>query len=70
MCTRVALSSALCDMTHILGLPFHCWQDQIQRVIDAGLVPPLVQLLATAEFDIKKVCPLDLGSGLVVMHCV
>ena len=26
----------------------------VQAVIDAGLIPPLVHLLATAEFDIKK----------------
>lgn len=26
----------------------------MQAVIDAGIAPPLVQLLATAEFDIKK----------------
>lgn len=25
-----------------------------QTVVDAGIVPPLVHLLATAEFDIKK----------------
>ena len=27
---------------------------QIQAVLDAGILPPLVHLLATAEFDIKK----------------
>ena len=26
----------------------------MQAVIDAGLIPPLVNLLQTAEFDIKK----------------
>jgi importin subunit alpha-1 len=26
----------------------------VQAVIDANIIPPLVQLLATAEFDIKK----------------
>ncbi len=26
----------------------------MQAVIDGNIVPPLVQLLATAEFDIKK----------------
>jgi importin subunit alpha-1 len=29
-------------------------KDQIQAVIDANIIPPLVSLLATAEFDIKK----------------
>jgi Atypical Arm repeat/Armadillo/beta-catenin-like repeat len=29
-------------------------KEQIQAVIDATIVPPLVHLLATAEFDIKK----------------
>ena len=29
-------------------------KDQIQAVIDAEIVPPLVSLLGTAEFDIKK----------------
>lgn len=29
-------------------------KDQIQAVIDSGLIPPLIGLLATAEFDIKK----------------
>ncbi len=26
----------------------------LQTVVDAGIVPPLIHLLATAEFDIKK----------------
>jgi importin subunit alpha-1 len=26
----------------------------VKAVIDANIIPPLVQLLATAEFDIKK----------------
>ncbi len=43
--------------------PQACWtvsnitagtKDQIQAVIDSGLIPPLIGLLATAEFDIKK----------------
>ena len=43
--------------------PQACWtisnitagtRDQIQAVIEANIVPPLVHLLATAEFDIKK----------------
>ena len=29
-------------------------QQQIQHVIDANVIPPLVQLLSTSEFDIKK----------------
>ena len=29
-------------------------RDQIQEVVNVGLIPPLVQILATAEFDIKK----------------
>lgn len=27
---------------------------RLQTVVDAGIVPPLIHLLATAEFDIKK----------------
>ena len=41
-----------------LSLPRPPWHHpaplQIQTVVDAGIVPPLVHLLATAEFDIKK----------------
>ena len=29
-------------------------KEQIQSVVEAGILPPLVHLLATAEFDIKK----------------
>lgn len=31
-------------------------KEQIQGVVEAGILPPLVHLLGTAEFDIKKVC--------------
>jgi hypothetical protein len=27
---------------------------ELQAIIDANIIPPLVSLLATAEFDIKK----------------
>eukprot|EP00894_Picocystis_sp_ML_P002010 jgi/Pico_ML_1/52527/g3218.t1 len=29
-------------------------REQIQAIIDANIIPPLVSLLATAEFDVKK----------------
>lgn len=29
-------------------------KDQIQSIIDAGIIPPLIHLLGSAEFDIKK----------------
>jgi len=29
-------------------------RDQIQEVINAGLIPPVIELLRTADFDIKK----------------
>jgi importin subunit alpha-6/7 len=29
-------------------------QDQIQKVIDTDIIPPLIQLLASAEFSIRK----------------
>ena len=29
-------------------------KDQIQAIIEAGIIPPLINLLGTAEFDIKK----------------
>ena len=43
-------------------------KDQIQAVIEAGLVPPLVGLLATAEFDIKKAR--EGGGGVVAWVCI
>lgn len=39
----------LCITRCLLPLP-----GQIQTVVDAGIIPPLIHLLATAEFDIKK----------------
>lgn len=31
-------------------------KEQIQAVIEATIIPPLIQLLSNAEFDIRKVC--------------
>lgn len=46
MCARVVLPC--------LWPPRPAPQEQIQAVIDAALIPPLITLLSTAEFDIKK----------------
>ena len=48
-------SRALASATHSFSLsPQAGNKDQIQAIIDAGIIAPLVHLLATAEFDIKK----------------
>jgi importin subunit alpha-1 len=43
-------------MLHLLHLLMHCISlcCSLQAVIEANIIPPLVSLLATAEFDIKK----------------
>ena len=63
-CNVLSCLLALLQSTHKKSIKKEaCWtisnitagtKDQIQAVIDTGLIGPLVHLLQTAEFDIKK----------------
>ncbi len=64
-CWQPAGSSESQELTFsAISLPQEaCWtisnitagtKEQIQSVVEAGILPPLVHLLGTAEFDIKK----------------
>lgn len=62
---RLHRDSAADRFARPMDLQEACWtisnitagtKEQIQGVVEAGILPPLVHLLGTAEFDIKKVC--------------
>ena len=53
-CSPVPTVAVLCGSPDTGGVSPAGNKDQIAAIIDANIIPPLISLLGTAEFDIKK----------------